>query len=1690
MPSAWESKVFKGLTSTMIRTFTADDLRRKCASQSLITQSQKTKFAVLVGAAMQNEALLDAVRSGDDRSFHLFLECIREVEPEANVRAILEKLDQIDKYRAAAAAPQAAEPDASPISKPPAAPRKPCPDPFGDQRFFSNHMLWIATLNADAFRVNIQAFGLLTMADLSDLQLKQTNGGNSAHNYHVISLIRPGGNVAYKLLCQAIYSMNPILHTAKFNEMILLLPESQRPAIANAPVTRDLCEVLDEATLNSTMTRVRRIRISLIGQFGSGKTSLADSLKGKKFRPDKSSTPFLDVHPHGLLLRDGKLQEWEFSTAHLQGSRFIRDAETRTADRLRQNDAKRNAYQAEALEVRMEVESNTPISGGQEKLESKILDDPEPISAGELTQGVINEILDNRELTRDMGDEEVIMSMCDCGGQSIFSSLQQFMLSDSFVIYILCFNSAEGLCLIKDQTFTPEDTGVPEKIEVAKELENIDHIRHWLTAVHFASTADSEQDNVSYSPIIMVGNFADKLDPDLSLQQHKDKIWNNLCKLCCRSPVFAAMQSNSDGISTCDANSLFLVNNRESNASPEVRQIHAKIEEAMSIVLKGKVMRKSWVRFEWIVQHLNQAKKEKGCTSREWMKTMVAEACGIKEEVEFEELLQFYHCMRVIIYKPSKYPPPPDDLIVYNVQWLIKQINRFMFGKKYLVHEAGHTFEKKSLWEEETAARLHNTLWEKGTASMRLADITMASIPQSVRTKVIDVMVDWDLLYKLEDNSYLVPSALHQQSPPKIEGALRSFSKVDVEMDSINFSTADTPLLIAVEPSNAVQEDYEFPVPATPMPHSSYFKLLVRLFKKWDIRSINTSHCELTYNTARIRLPNRCLGLGEFKDGHVEIFMAHYESSGALLVSLNFQHPLHTFQPGHISTADKRLRSISSICQQVCKDIVSQLTELSFITTSSVSLDAGNLVCECKPSEWSDHTTRCRDLGYAPWRVRFAKQSTDIAAAEQSTGVAARSHVMEAAYPDGNPCIKCGKDIRVPNNSHCWFNDREFKLEGQSNQPARKKVAASNPLPCTPADPFKSKIFKKDILPRLREFDCGTLRRLLQDEGLLSLSEVLDLQRQEKYHGQEQANTAAINCAHAGGDDAYATMCRAVEKRPLLVELHKRMVALLPAQHGDSAQSEDSVDDVSQLPPGEESVAMTSITDALVVHTASVVSDLPAMASPAEKSSPEQPTSAAIRSIAVEPCSYMVTRDTPGTANQSSSLDSSSATLSSGHTVKAPSGRWQKGQDLTCQRLAMMGGVGRAERETAAGTDNTTAGSEQLSRHTVAPGPAGHTLPEDYEGKKSKKSKKDKKEKKSKKEKKEKKKSKDKERDLDEDEHARRQGNSERPPRDRDSRRDNSLNPSPGGDKQSSHVMQRQADRASKSAFSSPPRRHHSGSRSPRRQDRVQTQSRHRRGPSPPSHRRRSRSRSPSSSTRGQGRNASPPGQRGQRRSPMMRRRRQPSSSPERAERRRERRDRSRSPRRQQPQHRAASPDRRTATSHHRSAVHDSARSRSPVREARRSRSPMRNTRRDRSPESNSRRHAYSPVRSRKRRRRRRQPSSSPERAERRRERRDRSRSPRRQQPQHRAASPDRRTATSHHRSAVHDSARSRSPVREARRSRSPMRNTRRDRSPESNSRRHAYSPVRSRKRSRSPVRRSRRSHSPEDPHSSRNRRN
>eukprot|EP00117_Sycon_ciliatum_P039410 scpid78469/ scgid6158/ len=68
--TAWESDVFTELRPKLGSTLTPDDMRRQCEAKKLITPAQSKLFASYIGPAAQNEALLNALSTGDDESFH------------------------------------------------------------------------------------------------------------------------------------------------------------------------------------------------------------------------------------------------------------------------------------------------------------------------------------------------------------------------------------------------------------------------------------------------------------------------------------------------------------------------------------------------------------------------------------------------------------------------------------------------------------------------------------------------------------------------------------------------------------------------------------------------------------------------------------------------------------------------------------------------------------------------------------------------------------------------------------------------------------------------------------------------------------------------------------------------------------------------------------------------------------------------------------------------------------------------------------------------------------------------------------------------------------------------------------------------------------------------------------------------------------------------------------------------------------------------------------------------------------------------------------------------------------------------------------------------------------------------------------------------------------------------------------
>ncbi|XP_065191407.1 uncharacterized protein LOC135822541 isoform X2 [Sycon ciliatum] len=157
-------------------------------------------------------------------------------------------------------------------------------------------------------------------------------------------------------------------------------------------------------------------------------------------------------------------------------------------------------------------------------------------------------------------------------------------------------------------------------------------------------------------------------------------------------------------------------------------------------------------------------------------------------------------------------------------------------------------------------------------------------------------------------------------------------------------------------------------------------------------------------------------------------------SSWVLLTSLHKKHFLKAYE-SDMNTA-LTFKATCATCKE--KVIVPRSfwpwlrKDVPFVQAEPLSAPSSSAAAALAPAEAvSSVPTAAQGTAVPP--VHFAEQSTDVAAS---------SHFVEAAYPDGNPCMECKQGIQVPSNSHCWFNDTEFKLEGRSNKDAIVAISA------------------------------------------------------------------------------------------------------------------------------------------------------------------------------------------------------------------------------------------------------------------------------------------------------------------------------------------------------------------------------------------------------------------------------------------------------------------------------------------------------------------------------------------------------------------------------------------------------------------------------------------------------------------------
>ena len=809
---------------------------------------------------------------------------------------------------------------------------------------------------------------------------------------------------------------------------------------------------------NTAETCVRRAYVCVCGQYGTGKSSLLDSLRNRPHDEIKQSTlvaTIFDTIFSGDKLTDTEITAADFISRDVHSrvpeeekSRLLREVESRRQLQPLPQLARRNG---EDTMERTPIAPESPIAAerrlneGQASLDvqhtvpqvnpklandtskscqaSTNEDDPLALNIDHLKSKILNDILSDNQIMRDVQSSEIVITTCDCGGQSIFSGLQHMHMGSDYVVYVLCFKASEGLHVVTDQTYVQlcaESGGATKRvvrIAVPERLANVDHVRHWLTSIHFRHRDSAS----SYPPVVIVGTFADKLDSGTLVEEHKTRLWNELKGHCRRLPTFNAMLKSE--VSSCSASTMYLVDNTLSgvsdNHSEEVVALCRHLKRATNSVLEEKRIKKEWLRFEWVLQHLRRQCQANpafpGYTDHDYVCELISKVCRIDNATEKEEMLVFYDGMRQIAYRPD--PDVKKDIVVFDLKWLGDQFNRLVYGPCFTSSEQDEENEEETAW-----LRYH--LCSTGHLSPELVNCVWKH-DKAVSAKLLKILESWDLLYPLGSDWFLVPFALKFPPASDIVRSMRAGDPCQRVKVDVPISTHDTPLLIKVQPRDSLVNG-----PDTPLPHSYYFRLLVKLMKKFDIQP-PTTNVHLQYNSAWVRIPNKFLGLNGYRNCSASLYLAHFEKSGAIVLSACIRHSVETFKPNLLTSRDgRRSVTIATILCRIREEVIQSLGLLSDVQRfhPDLFLVPFPIACNCSMADTSDGSrtqSSDLDLGDVAWKIKVKEDSSKCGTDDTSS-----PGTSEVEWFGSNDsCIYCGELYEIPDNADAWFKaDSDFKV--------------------------------------------------------------------------------------------------------------------------------------------------------------------------------------------------------------------------------------------------------------------------------------------------------------------------------------------------------------------------------------------------------------------------------------------------------------------------------------------------------------------------------------------------------------------------------------------------------------------------------------------------------------------------------------
>ena len=554
----------------------------------------------------------------------------------------------------------------------------------------------------------------------------------------------------------------------------------------------------------------------LIGQDRSGKTSLKNSLRGKRFNRDEDSTVGIDVDPSHFkvsteLWKAGEKNEatdsdTALSCEHHAGrlaAEMLRQEKSAPEGKVRESAQSGNVplVDTAASNVNSDstsIPSNVHTTSSHSPVEfSGVLTNPEcnempqdtepaqtsssqarsgkygpnasardksnltqwqkedsPFLAPTVPEEIVM-LIERllKEVNHVEGDGEIYSVLWDFGGQSVYYATHPIFLT-ARAMYLLVYDLSRNP---SEEAKPVVKQGMFRKYEDSFGTKtNLDYLDFWMTSVASLGSQTGNYEMSSHSEVL-----PEKLPPVFLVCTHADEPHGGGTSSRLAQEIFCSLQTKPYKTHLYDG--VFAVDNTKSGPETECPEVARLRKEVLSVAKELPQMKETipikWLNYEKALQ-VTRKQGHKWITL-ESAKQIASEVCSVVDDQQFQTLLNFFHDQRILIHFDDT--PELNKLLILDPQWLVDVFKRVITITPYCnqekeFRELWFNLERTGILEEKLLKHLWGPLFDNKDTSENLIAIM----------EKFSLLCPWPSSDASCGKQYLVPSMLMSHPPEDI----------------------------------------------------------------------------------------------------------------------------------------------------------------------------------------------------------------------------------------------------------------------------------------------------------------------------------------------------------------------------------------------------------------------------------------------------------------------------------------------------------------------------------------------------------------------------------------------------------------------------------------------------------------------------------------------------------------------------------------------------------------------------------------------------------------------------------------------------------------------------------------------------------------------------------------------------------